>query len=217
MSLAEQLSVITHAPPVTMTPARAQRPNPAPGAFSAFEEPGRTSVPTRRAVRRVAEDNTLLNGATCAQQCLICMDTIKVGHVCRTLPCTHTFHKHCLDNLIHAAGHSTPPKWTQCPECRLHLHPGNDFESIASRTIEHTRRAAIEAEQDMTRGLPMGATVAASFIRTATVSLQQQAAAAADAAALSFARALNAMERLRRLIRTHRRELQHFYYVPADL
>ena len=216
MRLAEQLSVISHAPPVTMTIARAQRPNPALGAFSAFAEPDRT-VPTRREVRQAAEDNTLLIRAPCSQACPICLGHNKIGHVCRTLPCTHTLHKHCLDNLIHSAGNAQPPKWVQCPECRLHLHPGNNFEAIASRTIEYTSQAAAAADQiDTTRGLPMGASAAVSLMRAATVTLQQQATAAADAAAFSFARALNAMERLRRLIRTHRHELQHFYFVPAD-
>ena len=161
----------------------------------------------------------MLNRATCSQQCPICLANIEIGHVYRTLPCTHILHNHCLDSLIHSAGNATPPTWVQCPECRLHLHPGNNFEAIANRTIAYTSRAAAEADHiDTSRGLPMGASASVPLTYATSVTLQRQAAAAAaaDAAGFSFARALHAMERLRRLIRAHRHELSHFYFVPAD-
>ena len=63
VSLAEQLSALTPSPALITTLPR-QQPNPAPGAFSAFEEPGPADAPTRREVRQAAEDNTLLNRST---------------------------------------------------------------------------------------------------------------------------------------------------------
>ena len=222
VSYAERISSLAApAPPEPLRPTGVVRPpNPAPGAFNAFVDPdpragGRFS---RRRVRQQAEDNTLLTKVSCTGHCALCISDITIGTTVRTLPCTHTYHTHCFDRLIS----SSLTYWVQCPLCRIHLHPGNDFEAVARRTVEYTRRAAEATpptRDPPARGVPTGHTVSASLFQAVHHEhwqLHREAAAAADAAALAFSKSLRAMEQLRRMIRTHRHSLRHLHVGPAQ-
>ncbi|OLY84881.1 putative E3 ubiquitin-protein ligase RHA2B [Smittium mucronatum] len=67
--------------------------------------------------------------------CLICFEKIEVGDKVRQLPCSHRFHKECLDNWL------TTRSYT-CPNCRIDLrtHPDVDDSSLGDVTSSRHRR-----------------------------------------------------------------------------
>lgn len=54
-----------------------------------------------------------------ADQCSVCAETIKLGDEVRKLPCTHIFHKTCID--VWVLQHGT------CPNCRTFVIPDDPF------------------------------------------------------------------------------------------
>ncbi|OMJ14507.1 E3 ubiquitin-protein ligase [Smittium culicis] len=57
-------------------------------------------------------------------ECLICFDSINPGEIIRGIPCTHVFHKDCLDVwLISRLG--------SCPTCRFDLRPLKEKSTFA--------------------------------------------------------------------------------------
>lgn len=74
------------------------------------------------------------------EPCVICRDDIKVGDVCRRLPCLHLFHRACIDHWIGIKA--------TCPLCNLKLE---DMLS-KQRSIENAENASSPSpEQGLSR------------------------------------------------------------------
>ncbi|ESW10086.1 hypothetical protein PHAVU_009G179700 [Phaseolus vulgaris] len=61
--------------------------------------------------------------------CVVCLDSFKVGDVCRLLPnCNHTFHVHCIDSwILH-----TPI----CPICRTLVLSVREQQTHVSENVQ---------------------------------------------------------------------------------
>lgn len=50
----------------------------------------------------------------CDTTCSICLEELSTGDHVRSLPCSHLFHRHCVDLWL--------LRRAECPMCKLHLH-----------------------------------------------------------------------------------------------
>lgn len=92
------------------------------------------------------------------EPCVICRDDIKVGDVCRRLPCLHLFHRECIDHWIGVKAN--------CPLCNLKLDEmlskQRSLENIGNTSPPspggHSRRSSRSRSRSRMRGQDDAAT-----------------------------------------------------------
>ena len=191
-----------------LLPPEAQPPRPLDIFVAPTRDPASNRDVRLHALRSVVHVQAIQEG-----ECSICNEVIRLAqggrlaHTICILPCLHSFHKHCWDQLIKAAGAT----WARCPECRTVLHPGNDIESLTSRVTQQTRHAALSSLSDARITAPPHTV---HSIHTAIMALPPGRAAATAAAAAIEAhnQASDTLSALQQLLRRHRWTLGHPAY-----